>query len=76
MVSAPAWAAAGMVGPTVVTMVQERTGSYTGTLMVFAGLFVCALIVSILLLLNIRKLKGENEPQTKPYQRQHNSLIR
>ena len=56
-----AWAAAGLVGPTIVTQVQERTGSYTGTLMVFAGLFVVALITSCLLLMNIKKLRAEAE---------------
>ncbi|MGB0370903.1 MAG: L-lactate MFS transporter [Opitutales bacterium] len=59
-----AWAAAGMVGPTIVTQVQERTGSYTGTLMVFAGLFVAALITSILLVFNIRKIRGEADKHT------------
>lgn len=52
-----AWAAAGLIGPTVVTRVQEVTGDYAATLYVFAGLFIVALAVTGLMTLNIRSLR-------------------
>ncbi len=44
-----AWALAGVVGPTLYDVVKSSTGSLSATLEVFAGLFVVALIVSILM---------------------------
>ncbi len=44
-----AWALAGVVGPTIYDVVKEATGSLDETLRVFAGLFVIALIVSLLM---------------------------
>jgi OFA family oxalate/formate antiporter-like MFS transporter len=52
-----AWALAGLVGPIIIAYVKDTTGSYTGTLYVFVGLFVVALITSILMLANIKKIK-------------------
>ncbi len=49
-----AWAVAGLVGPTVVTRVQEATGNYAATLYVFASLFAVALVVTGLMTLDIR----------------------
>ena len=49
-----AWAAAGLVGPNVVTRVQEVTGDYGTTLRIFAGLFAVALFVTGLMALDIR----------------------
>ena len=55
-----AWAAAGVVGPTLVTFVKSLTASdnpkeyYGNTLHVFAGLFVVALVISALMKINIR----------------------
>ncbi|MCA0971850.1 OFA family MFS transporter [Halobacillus litoralis] len=43
-----AWAAAGLVGPLFSAWMQDTTGSYENSLIYFAGLFVIALIVSIL----------------------------
>lgn len=54
-----AWAAAGLVGPLIISIVKDMTGSYAQTLYVFAGFFIVALIVSILMFLNIRKMKKE-----------------
>lgn len=54
-----AWSAAGLVGPTVVTRVQEATGNYATTLYVFAGLFVVALAVTGLMARDIRAKRGE-----------------
>ncbi len=52
-----AWAAAGLVGPQLAAYVRQSTGSYQQTLYIFAGLFIIALIVSILIQLNIKSIK-------------------
>ncbi|WP_298236697.1 OFA family MFS transporter [uncultured Algibacter sp.] len=44
-----AWALAGVVGPTIYDVVKNATGSLDATLAVFAGLFVVAFIVSLLM---------------------------
>lgn len=56
-----AWAAAGLVGPIFATWVREITQSYTETLYIFAGMFVVALVVSLLIRLDIRKLRALRE---------------
>jgi len=43
------WAVAGVVGPTIYDVVKERTGSLDSTLAVFSGLFVVALVISLLM---------------------------
>lgn len=50
-----AWGLAGVIGPTIYDMVKEQTGSLDTTLVIFAGLFVIAFIVSILMKLSILK---------------------
>jgi OFA family oxalate/formate antiporter-like MFS transporter len=54
-----AWALAGLVGPIIIAYVKDTTGSYTDTLYVFVGLFVVALITSLLMLENIKKIKNK-----------------
>ncbi len=54
-----AWAAAGLVGPLVISLVKDITGSYSQTLYVFAGFFLIALVVSVMMLANIKKLKKQ-----------------
>ena len=44
-----AWGLAGVVGPTIYDMVKNATGSLDTTLEVFAGLFIVALIVSLIM---------------------------
>ncbi|WP_282135601.1 L-lactate MFS transporter [Seonamhaeicola maritimus] len=44
-----AWALAGVVGPTVYDVVKNATGSLDATLAVFAGLFIVAFVVSLLM---------------------------
>ncbi|TWO31967.1 OFA family MFS transporter [Seonamhaeicola sediminis] len=44
-----AWALAGVVGPTIYDVVKNTTGSLDATLAVFAGLFVIAFVVSLLM---------------------------
>ncbi|WP_419776754.1 L-lactate MFS transporter [Malaciobacter marinus] len=56
-----AWAAAGLVGPLIISNVKDITGSYSQTLYVFSGFFCIALVVSISMLLNIKKLKKQLE---------------
>lgn len=54
-----AWAAAGLVGPLIISMVKDSTGSYAETLYVFSGFFVIALVVAIAMLMNIRHLRQQ-----------------
>ena len=56
-----AWAAAGLVGPLIISMVKDATGSYSQTLYVFAGFFVVALVVSILMLVNIKTIQKKKK---------------
>lgn len=44
-----AWAAAGIAGPIITAQIKELTNSYAAVLMIFAGLFVPALIISLYL---------------------------
>ena len=55
-----AWAAAGLVGPLIISIVKDMTGSYSQTLYVFAGFFIIALIVSILMIINIKSIQKKN----------------
>ncbi len=50
-----AWGLAGVVGPTIYDMVKKATGSLDTTLSVFAGLFVVALVVSLLMKHSVNK---------------------
>ncbi|MFD0750256.1 OFA family MFS transporter [Mucilaginibacter calamicampi] len=52
-----AWALAGVAGPTIYDVVKKATGSLTITLQVFSGLFIIALLVSLLMNVNIRKIR-------------------
>ena len=52
-----AWAAAGLVGPLIISIVKDKTGSYAETLYVFAGFFVIALVVSIAMMINIKSIQ-------------------
>ncbi|WP_072680822.1 OFA family MFS transporter [Arcobacter sp. LA11] len=56
-----AWAAAGLVGPLIISIVKDVTGSYSQTLYVFAGFFIIAFIISILMLINIKTIQKQNE---------------
>ncbi|UAM97462.1 OFA family MFS transporter [Polaribacter litorisediminis] len=50
-----AWGLAGVIGPTIYDMVKQQTGSLDTTLLIFAGLFVVAFIVSIMMKISITK---------------------
>jgi len=54
-----AWAAAGLVGPIITSWIYESTQSYTTTLMIFSAMFVVALIISLAIRLDIKKLREE-----------------
>lgn len=62
-----AWALAGVVGPTIYDVVKNATGSLDTTLEVFAGLFVIAFIVSLLMKWTVTKAykKMENKIDEK-----------
>lgn len=49
------WGLAGVVGPTIYDVVKRSTGSLDITLKVFSGLFVVALIVSLLMKRSVNK---------------------
>lgn len=55
-----AWAAAGLVGPLLVSWIRESTNSYSLTLYIFTGAFVLALAISLLIRINIRNIRKEN----------------
>ncbi|SDN76369.1 L-lactate MFS transporter [Alkalicoccus daliensis] len=55
-----AWALAGLVGPILAANVREATESYAATLYIFGGMFVIALLVSIIIRWDIQKLQKEN----------------
>jgi MFS transporter, OFA family, oxalate/formate antiporter len=59
-----AWAAAGLVGPLVVSWIRETTNSYSLTLYIFTAAFVVALAISLLIRINIRNIKKANERTT------------
>ncbi|CAI9392070.1 MULTISPECIES: OFA family MFS transporter [Bacillaceae] len=55
-----AWSAAGVAGPSIVSWIRDTTGSYQGTLLVFSCMFIVSLAVSLLIRLDIRRLKEIN----------------
>ncbi len=54
-----AWAAAGLAGPLFAAWIKDTTGSYAGSLTFFSGLFVLALVISLLIRADINKLKSQ-----------------
>ncbi|MFD2830880.1 L-lactate MFS transporter [Corticicoccus populi] len=52
-----AWSAAGLAGPLIISRIYEATSSYTMTLYIFVAMFVVALVVSLLIRTDIKKLK-------------------
>ena len=51
-----AWSVAGIAGPTIIARIRQSFGSYDKTFVIFSGLFAAALILSVLLWQNCRKL--------------------
>ncbi|WP_077622678.1 L-lactate MFS transporter [Sediminibacillus massiliensis] len=54
-----AWAAAGLAGPLFAAWIRDTTGSYANSLTFFAALFAVALVISVLIRLDIRRLEGK-----------------
>lgn len=52
-----AWSAAGLAGPLIIARIYEATSSYTMTLYIFVAMFVVALVVSLLIRTDIKRLK-------------------
>lgn len=55
------WSLGGLIGPTLVSQIYTRTGSYIPVFYVFTGLIIIALIISILLNRSIQKVKNKEE---------------
>lgn len=53
-----AWAAAGLAGPVIAAKVRDLTGSYNSTLYLFAAFLGIALILSILMYMEVKKLNS------------------
>ncbi|MCP8616299.1 L-lactate MFS transporter [Salirhabdus salicampi] len=60
-----AWAAAGLVGPMFAAWMRDTTGNYQSSLTFFGGLFIVALIVSILAKRDVAKLRAQKEEQAQ-----------
>ncbi|MDJ0333400.1 OFA family MFS transporter [Planococcus sp. S3-L1] len=56
-----AWAAAGLAGPLFAAFMKDKTGSYESSLLFFAGLFIVALVISLVIRLDIRRLQTKNK---------------
>lgn len=52
-----AWAAAGLAGPMFAAYMKDQTGSYEGSLLFFAGLFAVALVISIVIRADIKRVR-------------------
>ncbi len=61
-----AWALAGISGSSLAAFIRESTGSYSTMLQIFSGIFVLALIVSLLMLAFVRKKRLLNISQHPP----------
>lgn len=56
-----AWSAAGIAGPMFAAWMKDTTGSYESSLLFFAGLFVIAFAISILIRVDIKRINSLNE---------------
>jgi OFA family oxalate/formate antiporter-like MFS transporter len=54
-----AWAAAGLVGPSIIAGLRMLTGSYIDSLYVFVGFLIVALVISLMAKVNISRLKRQ-----------------
>lgn len=53
-----AWSVAGIAGPTLIARMRQSSGSYGGVFVIFSGLFAAALVLSVLLWMDSRKLRA------------------
>lgn len=54
-----AWSAAGIAGPMFAAWMKDTTGSYESSLLFFAGLFAVAFVISLLIRVDINRLRNE-----------------
>jgi len=59
-----AWAAAGMAGPLLAAWARSISTSYNSTLYIFSGLLVIALLLSIIIRRDVKKLAVTGEDET------------
>ncbi|PRX46237.1 L-lactate MFS transporter [Salegentibacter salegens] len=55
------WSLGGLIGPTLVSQIYTRTGSYIPVFYVFTGLIIVALIISLLLNRSVKKVRTEHK---------------
>jgi len=55
------WSLGGLIGPTLVSQIYTRSGSYVPVFYVFTGLIIVAFIVSLLLDRSIKKAKNQQK---------------
>ncbi|RKD21146.1 MFS transporter [Ammoniphilus oxalaticus] len=60
-----AWSAGGLAGPLFAAYMKDVTGSYANSLIYFSGLMVVAFFVSILMRMEMNKLRRQNELKKK-----------
>jgi len=58
-----AWAAAGIVGPLFAAFTRSATNSYDGTMYGFSALLVVALVISVLLKLEVKKIRATKQKE-------------
>jgi MFS transporter, OFA family, oxalate/formate antiporter len=56
-----AWAAAGLAGPLFAAWIKDTTGSYANSLSFFAVLFIVALVISILVRFDMKRLEAKQQ---------------
>ncbi|SFJ62433.1 L-lactate MFS transporter [Thermoflavimicrobium dichotomicum] len=69
-----AWSAAGLAGPIFTAWVRDTTQSYVSTLYVFAALCAVALVVSVLIRLDIKRLQKMSQENKKLHATHEHSL--
>ena len=55
-----------MIGPQLLALLRKWTGGYERPLYVFAGMFVIALVVAIVLAMQVRELREKAHGETTP----------
>ena len=55
------WSLGGLIGPTLVSQIYTRTGSYLPVFYVFTGLIIIALIIAVLLKRDVKKVRRQQE---------------
>lgn len=56
-----AWAMAGVVGPMLLSLIYDNTKSYNLTMMIFGGLFIISLFISIWIRADIKQLREKQQ---------------